>query len=373
MNRNTCDELVMSANERMILDIIRRYSGIPRSGIAPHTNLTQQAVHRIIDTLISKDFVQLGGSLVSGRGKPSPSLTLNPTAFFSIGISLNTDDILVNLINFSGQIVDEKYAPFNPTERSKTLVWIKEVIDEWQVNQPDISRKIVGVGFAMSGYFIKKTGVICPPKPLKDWSEINLLNQLETVLQRKIWFVNNATTGAIGEALYGAGLKHNIFGYLSFNFGFGAGVVIEGKPLFGAFGNAGEIGRIYRPEEVSDRPALGELLKVLHSNGIDISSVSELRKSFDPDWPGVKDWVVRVTPHLVRAVNGLRAVIDPSAIVLGGEIPKALGLLLIQSLENFYAEVKYDISPHPEIILSVIDYDPAAFGAALLPLRDTFF
>lgn len=97
----------------------------------------------------------------------------------------------------------------------------------------------------------------------------------------------------------------------------------------GAFGNAGEISRIYTEQEFTSRPALGELLKRLNAHGIDIQRVSALRQQFDPQWPGVDDWVAEVRPYLNRAIDALRAVIDPAAIVFGGELPTALGEMLL--------------------------------------------
>ncbi|MEI8633947.1 ROK family protein [Vibrio sp. PP-XX7] len=77
--------------------------------------------------------------------------------------------------------------------------------------------------------------------PLSDWANVDLESELETLLDIPVILINNATTGAIGEAFHGAGLRYQTFGYLSFNFGFGGGIVINGEPFFGAFGNAGKL------------------------------------------------------------------------------------------------------------------------------------
>ncbi|UXN75898.1 hypothetical protein N8D56_27290 (plasmid) [Devosia sp. A8/3-2] len=46
-----------------------------------------------------------------------------------------------------------------------------------------------------------------------------------------------------------------------------------------------------------------------------------MRKYFDPGWPGVAEWVDEVTPAYNRMINAIRAVIDPQAIVFGGQAP----------------------------------------------------
>jgi predicted NBD/HSP70 family sugar kinase len=363
----------ISANERMILDIIRRSDGIARSAITAETNLTQQSVHRILDGLVEKEYLYLGEAVVHGRGKPSPEVHLNPQTVYSIGVSLNTDSMLVTLIDFCGRTLIHDHIPFSPVRRNQTLDWLKITIANWLTQYPHLKNRIIGVGFGITGYFMQQPGFIRTPPLLPDWRNINLIQLLEELLGLPIWLMNNATTGAIGETLRGVGLKYQNFAYLSFNFGFGAGVVINGEPFFGAFGNAGEIGRIYTADEMPRRPALGELLKLLQKHGTDIHSIPELRDNFNPDWDGVADWVEQVTPYLIRAINAFRSVIDPDAIVLGGELPKSLGDLLLQSLHQHKLSPPSDISAKPEILISELAGHSSVLGAALLPLRDVFF
>ncbi|MBJ7554582.1 ROK family transcriptional regulator [Marinomonas spartinae] len=366
-------EQTVSANERMILDIVRRSKGLARSAIAGQTNLTQQSVHRIIDHLVKLEFLQLGEPIIQGRGQPSPHVSLNPEAFFSIGVSLNTDDMSVSLVNFCGETLLEENIPFAPVKRLETQAWLKTLLERWCQQNPSIESRIVGVGFAMTGYFIKEKGHIRPPDPLFDWSGVDLQTELEALLGWPVILINNATTGAIGEAFHGAGLTYQTFGYLSFNFGFGGGIVIDGEPFFGAYGNAGEIGRIFTTEEAPQRPALSMLIKALARQGIDVPSVAKLKTLFDPTWPGVAEWVEQTTPYFLRAINALRGVIDPDAIVLGGEIPKSLAHMLLDSLERRGMTSSQDISVWPQMIVSELKGDSATLGAALQPLRQTFF
>ncbi|MEI8633946.1 hypothetical protein P4S72_21470 [Vibrio sp. PP-XX7] len=89
-------------------------------------------------------------------------MRLNCDAFFSIGVSLNTDDMQVNLVNFCGETLVQESLPFAPICRLKTQQWLKTLIETWQkifLSQQD---RIVGIGFAMTGYFVKEKGWIRP-------------------------------------------------------------------------------------------------------------------------------------------------------------------------------------------------------------------
>jgi predicted NBD/HSP70 family sugar kinase len=363
----------LSGNERMILEIVRRTPNIMRSAVAPCTNLTQPSVHRIIDALLEAQWLTLGDPVIHGRGKPSPSLKLNAGARYAIGVSVNTDSIAFGICDFSCRIVHEEMLDMPPTHRRDTLFALKERVRAVLSVRGIAHEKIAGMGFSMAGFFVGPERRFNSPEPLRDWSLVDLRRELETMFDLAIWTENNGTTGAIGESAVGAGRDYATFGYLSFNYGFGGGIVLDGKPFFGAFGNAGELSRVYTPQEGASRPALGELLKRLATGGIMIANIRELRERFDPSWPPVAEWVKEVSPALNRTIDMLRAVIDPEAIVFGGELPRALGELLL-AVPPSPSFPRYGLdAPLPHRMLSAIEADPAILGAALIPLMDRYF
>lgn len=363
----------LSENERMILEIVRRRPNIMRSAVAPKTNLTQPSVHRIIDALLEARFLTLGDPVIHGRGKPSPSLKLNAEARYSLGVSVNTDSLTFGLCDFSGRIVHEEMLDTPPTRRRDTLFLLKERLRAVMAARGVSKEKTVGIGFSMAGFFVGPDRCFNSPELLRDWSLVDLRRELETLFDLPVWTENNGTTGAIGESAVGAGRTYTTFGYLSFNYGFGGGIVLDGKPFFGAFGNAGELSRVYTMKESPSRPALGELLKRLEKGGIQIANIRDLRQRFDPSWPQVAEWVEEITPALNRTIDMLRAVIDPAAIVFGGELPRALGEMLI-AVPPSPSEPRYgQDATYPQKLLSSIEADPAILGAALIPLMERYF
>lgn len=130
---------------------------------------------------------------------------------------------------------------------------------------------------------------------------------------------------------------------------------------------------MFDEEEVLRRPALQLLTEALKRNGIVLSTISALRESFDPDWPGLTEWVDEVTPAYNRLVNAVWAVYDPQAIVFAGEVPPELAKMLIQRT-RLSGKPRYGVSrPHPKLIVSEIGADAAAMGAAIRPFSLTFY
>lgn len=364
-----------SENERMILDIIRRYGPISRATITPHTNLTQQSVHRLIECLMERGLVRTGAPIKGGRGQPSPTIELVREAVYSIGISINTDSVMIGVADFACTVIAEEDVPMIPSDRKETLSALSRTLDRLLAVHRIPRNRLLGLGFSMSGFFVSDDRAFNAPEPLRDWSLMDLTPILMETFGLPVWLENNATTGAIGESLRGAGLWCQTFAYLSFNYGFGGGLILDGKPFHGFRGNAGEFSGIFNPDESDKRPALQYLLATLRNNDIDINSVNVLYKQFDPSWPGVEDWLAETMPQVDRLVATLIAVLDPQAIVFGGQLPPALGKMMIERVHMpSKREQRYGRGPKEAIlVLSETPGDPSLIGAALLPLRMRYF
>ena len=366
----TSDSTVVNQNERTIIDAVRREAGTTRSNITSQTHLSQQSVHRLVDGLIARNFLQLGQRVINGRGQPSPVISVNPNAVYGVGISINTDTVRLSIANLNCEEVVNLKIDVDPKNRETSLPILSRVIAQNLESHAIPRERVLGVGVAISGYRMGVEDVFVTPEPLESWSNISLINLFETAFDMPVWVENNATAGAIGESLKGVGLKHSCFAYLSFNDGFGCGLIYDGKPFFGGANNAGELGRLFTADQMRHRPALGELLARLSESGVTVATIDKLYADFNPDWPVVAGWIAEVKPQLQLVIRALRSTMDPTAIVFGGEAPPILKKMLIAAcdeidLDRYGREVTL-----PAYIASDLPGDPSTIGAALLPLKD---
>ena len=364
-----------SENERLILDIVRNHEPIRRATITAHTNLTQQSIYRLVEALVARGLLRAGAPFKGARGQPSPTIELERQAVYSVGISVNTDAVTLSLADFGCDIVDQEVLRGVPVDRKATLAILAEKLSSILARHEISRASVIGLGFAMSGFFVGDDRRFNAPEPLRDWSLVDLQPELEHVFGVPVWLDNNATTGAIGESLRGVGRWCKTFAYLSFNYGFGGGLILEGRPYLGFHGNAGEFSIIYNPDEMLRRPALQYLIATLRESGVDIGSVEELRQDFDPSWPGVESWLSKTMPMLDRLIATLTGVVDPQAIVFGGQLPPELGRMMIARARlPSQRPHRYDVAPSgPRLVLSETRGDASAIGAALLPLKSRYF
>jgi predicted NBD/HSP70 family sugar kinase len=364
------DRSVVSMNERLVLDVVRRHDGISRSAITAHTQLTQQSVHRLVETLTVRGFLEVGQAVINGRGQPSKVITLNPQAVFSLGVSVNTDTIRLSIVDLECREVITETVPADPTDREASLAAIRSATEEVLSRNDIPGDRVLGMGVAVSGYKTPDPGEFVTPVPLEQWSNVPLPERFESVLGMPVWVENNATAGAIGESLVGAGRHHNCFAYLSFNYGFGGGFINDGQAILGGWGNAGELSHAYTAEQQIHRPALGELLQRLSEKGIHLKTIAELNARFDPNWPGVGEWIEEVGPQLNMIIRAISAVLDPTAVIFGGEAPAELRQLLIDACDPPEKDRYGRKRMLPQFIPSSIPGDPSTFGAAVIPLKD---
>lgn len=81
----------------------------------------------------------------------------------------------------------------------------------------------------------------------------------------------------------------------------------------------------------------------LNRNGVNVPSMTYLRKNFNRDWPGVLEWVDEITPAYNRLVNSVWAVFDPQAIIFGGQVPPAIAQMLVDRTSWYGKTPRYGI------------------------------
>lgn len=367
------DDTVVSTNERSLLRLIWRHPGLSRSELTGLSDLTQQSVHRILDNLAERGIVLLGAPKPGlGSGQPSPMLRLNGTYAYACGLSVTSDVIDICLIDFSGKVLAESNIPLWGRTMRQALDLIQIALSEHQGRLGLVDDRFFGIGFGIAGFHVDGTRYNAS-LPLHEWSLIELGPLLAEFFRRPVWTMNGAKGGAIAEAMFGAGRHVKHLAYLSFNYGFGGGLISDGELLLGGNGNAGEFSQMYDDVETKKRPALQYLLERLNQNSVNVPSISYMRKHFDRTWPGVQEWVDDVTPAYNRLVNAIWAVYDPQAMVFGGQIPADLAQMLIDRTQLF-GKPRYGVSrPHPKLIISEIGSDAAAMGAAVKPFSQSFY
>lgn len=353
--------------------MVRNGHEVTRAEITQATTLTAQSISRIVEQLVERGLLTLGERVIQGRGQPSVRLELAREAAHSIGLSIMTDAVSGTVMNLGGDIVATRWQHLVAFDRASILSSCRALYDELLAAARLAPRDICGVGVGVTGAFTGRSRQVNPPDPLEALALVDLDQLLAVTLDRPVWLDNDGNVAAMGEALNGVGRRHGTFAYLFFAMGFGGGVVIDGALYSGVFGNAGEFAGILSPKDQEHRPTLELLRQVLARHGQPYADIYQMIRHFDPEAPGIEEWLALVTPHLSAIISAISAVLDPEAIVLGGRIPRALAERLIGELSFYNVPRRGMMRPVPALVMTEVEGDAAAIGAAAIPMKARFF
>ena len=368
-HRETGDSRVVTPNERRVLSAIWNEPGLPRSSLNGRLDLTQQSIHRIISALEARGIIKLGELAPPAfKGKPSPKLTLNPRFACSVGISVNTDSAGVTVMDFAGGMETRAIDTYN-LSMAEGLSRIDKVIGDLLAETGFGQNDIFGVGFGISGFLVEGTRYNAP-EPLEEWSTLQLGPYLADHYQLPVWTENGANAAALCEMMFGLGRDCSNFAYLSFNYGFGGGLIVNGELLRGGFGNAGELSAMFRPEEKDDRPRLRSLLDMLQERGVNVSSIQDLADRFDISWPGVGRMAGSGLGPQQPGDQCCQRGRGPGSRDLWRTDPEAARRGADRPDRTLHDSSLRHLQKDARMLPSTIQGETAAMGAATLPLKD---
>lgn len=370
-NRNSIP--LPTESDKRVLGAIFREAGISQRVLAQSTGLAQQSISRSVRGLTERGLIQALERNSKGlRGQPSIVVDIEPKFAYSFGVAMMTDALSVVLMDFSGKVLGQE-------KKSMPTMSRRAVIDELQSLFHKLARRhninsdrILGLGVGISGYALGGHGRYNTPRVLDDWALVEIDEILSEHLDLPVWVENDANVAAIGENLVGIGRSYKNFVYLYIDAGIGGGIIINHQLMRGCHGNGGEIG-LMLPSKVYPHPSLEALRQSIAHHGISLDGISDMLMRFDPQWPGVEEWITKSHPSFSLIISALAAILDTEAIVLGGRIPASLAEMVIPHIQIYDDARRQEPRPIPRLSVSQSTGDASAIGAATLPFNKYFF
>lgn len=356
--------------ERIVIKQVFWESACNQRTIVENTGIPQQTVSRTVKSLMERNILQYLPEQQDGKRRQN--LTTNPDFAFAYGISISLDTISVAIINFQGTVLATTLIPLDDLSVTRVLNAAAETLEQQREQCGVPADSILGIGVGLSGFFINEHGKMNTHSKLNAWADINIAEVISQHFQLPTWVTNDASTAAAGEGIAGIGRRYKNFVYFYISSAFGGGLISNNDMLTGTFGNAGELGDMI-PPKFYVHPNLELLRQILIKNGVEIDSVYDIIDHYQDNWTGIDEWIFKVKDALSLVATCSSALVDTQAIIIGGDIPKALTQRLIPQID-IYAQNRRGVTrPLPEVMASTIDTSPVAIGAASLPLRELCF
>ena len=313
-----------------------------------------------------------------------------------VGVDLGGTKILTAVVGPDHQILGRSKRPTPAREGGPAILetivsCVDDSLAEAGLNREDIA----GIGIGSPGPLDPKTGVITFSANLnvKDWP---LGPELSQVIGKPALLQNDVRVGGYGEFRLGAGRGYKDVLVAFVGTGIGGCVIIDGKVLNGATGNAGEIGHVVVKangptcgcgrrgclEALSSKSAIARRVHKAAKRG----EVSVLAQKVDKKSGKLKSGDLahaiaeadpvalkelhRAAHFLGLGLGGLVNLLGPEIIVLGGGVVAALGTMFLDLVRDAAREqILVDPDKKIKIEPAALGDDAGILGAGLLALE----
>ncbi|MNS11617.1 N-acetylglucosamine repressor [compost metagenome] len=360
----------LNESHRRIATLVRRYQPVTRVTLGRLTGLGSGPITQITRELLLSGLIREGERLRGGgRGQPAVPLMLEPLGAISFGVGMSPGQLRVVAIDFAGEVLAEAEVAQAGDAPMTTAVIIRDTIEtlcrRLSLGRQDRER-ILGVGFALPGYFQADKARVRLVDEHSDWRNRPLSEMFESIIELPCCVENDATAAAIGE-YYGQRALPKSLITLLINYGIGAGMMLDGKPFRGRNGNAGEVGAFFplgRP-----RPSGSYLIQTLRSQGLGVETLDAIDLDNPVHAAACEPWVVQSAGQLRELVSSAWSWFDPELIILAGGVPKPLLDRLAEAISADRLFASDGDRPAPLLKCSQNGPGGAAIGAAHIPLH----
>lgn len=365
-NRKKIIKLLLEKNEVTKLDISR---SLDISITTVSTNITELKKEGIVSDV---------RSLESTGGRKAMALKINENCRFALGIALTPRHVKLSLINLKKEVIGDIRIRHNKKDIESIIDIAKENINKILNNKEISIDKLLGIGISIPGTVDSEEGIIknCYLLGAENYNLKKSFEEFNTT----IYIDNEANLSAYYEFLNKKGILSNLL-YVSITDGLGLGIIIDGKIYRGSNNAAGEMGHIKITiggrnckcgskgclESYTSKNVLLEDFNEISNEKLD--DIEEFISLFEKGDKTTKEVLERYFNILGVGIANLTMLLDPSSVVLGGDI----NILLKENIDFLRSIVyKDNLFTNEEICkIDVTKFKESyLLGAAMVPLEE---
>ena len=219
---------------------IHKDSTIPE--LSDHLNISIPKVNYLMMGLVKEGLVIEAGQTTEGVGRKATTYKLNQSSCYFLGVEIKKYKINIGLMGFDKTIVESvSDIPFPFLDPHESLNAIIDEINNFLARSSISKDKIVGVGLSIAGRINVKKGEILT---IYHFEDAPVKTIVEEAIKMPVYIDNDSRIIAYGEYYFGKKLNAGNVIVVNLDYGIGTGIFIDGKPMYGASGYAGELGHI---------------------------------------------------------------------------------------------------------------------------------
>ncbi len=329
-------KLVKLSNLTLVFNLINENQPVSRASIAHATGLSPTTVSSLVDELISENMVrETGTGKLSGSGRKPIMLELNADGGCVAAVEIKQGAFELEFFNLSGKSIG--FFRHDITEYDDIGDRIADDVEKYCKK----FGRLLGICVGVPGVIDRKTKRVS-----STLIPITKENDFFTVLCRrfpevKVKLGNESSFCAYIEKSISKKEIHSLV-YIDINVGIGAGIILDDRIFTGAFGNAGEFGHVSvdingTPCKCGNRGCLEAMAGTpAICEAVGVSRVSEIDTADEAQMSRLSD----ICRYISAGINNIINMINPEAVVLGGEIT-ALGKPFLGKIRDELSKIMF--------------------------------
>jgi predicted NBD/HSP70 family sugar kinase len=240
--RGNSNDRVRQHNLSVVLRLVHRSRGIPRSALTRQTGLNRSTIAALVGELVERRLlVEVEPDASNQVGRPSPVAVPAPEAL-AFAINPEIDAITVAVVGLGGTVLKRVRRPTATVPTPDEAVAIgAEIVADLRAEFAG-EHTILGIGVAVPGLVRARDGEV-RLAPHLGWVDQPFALALERACGYPVRAANDANAGTVAESTFGAGRGVSDLIYLNGgSSGIGGGIISAGRVLGGVDGYAGEFG-----------------------------------------------------------------------------------------------------------------------------------
>jgi predicted NBD/HSP70 family sugar kinase len=245
-------EKVRRHNLSTLLRAVHETGPLSRAELTTHMGSSRSTIKDLVAALAELGLVgeERPDGARGGAGRPSLVVRARTDLVQVLAADVGVDRVDVALVGLGGRVVARRHAAFGPTRPSAgdVVAAIGAIVDELLAD-PAVADRVLALGVSVPGVVRRADGMVrfAPNLGWVDEPFGRLLTRGGTGLQVQVG--NDANLGALAEHRRGVSRGCDDVVFLAGEVGVGAGLIVNGQPMLGAAGYAGEVGHlVVRPE-----------------------------------------------------------------------------------------------------------------------------
>jgi N-acetylglucosamine repressor len=230
-------------DKRLIEALVYQQGPISRVSIHALTNLRRSTISSLTRQLLTEGKLVEAGPSDNPLGRKQILLKLNRKFGFLVGVEFDDEQVTAGVMDLEPSVLRVISEPTDLAHGKEGLLRQLQSAVRRVVSASRLPwSKLLGIGIADPGLVDTRRGVTTTCSTIDFWNDVPLTATFQKEFKVPVLVESKTRAKAMAEQMLGVGARESNMIYLDYGTGIGAGVIVDGKLLYGHNCGVGEVG-----------------------------------------------------------------------------------------------------------------------------------